>query len=854
MFKSMSKSKWVALAVLAFPIFLTACKELGSQDPKDSFVSGKFPKQLEWIRSQMREIPLKQKEQLITRTESDSKRTDLVRVAVIDSGVDIAHKDLMSQIEYRIHDGKIVGAGFDILGKSGFGSHVLVNPQLFAFTPYDLVNGKIDKYPDSPLADLKAINDRFTSLILDGIKNDPALRDSFFTHLNAQNFTILGFKKIFEDSREELLEDYEENKKKDEIISTHTVASEDNKKLQRSLKNINEPWNFDSNQHLPEQFNYWCALEHYDVFVDLVKKSLESIDAEFSFRNRVKNYNKFEGLKAAKAFEFSDSLKQHMLFVKFGYDVYDPILNMERILKMHPDYMGMPFEKASRAYVQDLRKAVKTLLENPDLEAEKKKIFLASEKQLIKLENIFDRFARIKNDPVAYQRMRQQLRHEIIRNIHPYIAAESPENEHGTHVSGIIAKQNPKIRIVPIRVTTQSVNVAPDRNKEVIDRVMEKFQEFANTPYFEPLLKEIFREQGQKYAKSTVVEGVRNILKENSLHAVFIDDILSAIKATGDSKVKLANVSLGLSFEKDYSTKNKKVAVANDVFAEFVRFEMGRQIQTTAPRTLFVVATGNDGKWIDGISRTSFPVGVSSTRLAKISQELGLPESPNNSLHNILAVASVNPKGHLTQFTNILIDPKTPQIYSTGEEILSTVPGKSQRAASAEGETLTSGIKSLVVAMASEDEWLKSKSEKSDKYDFMRNLKNGLARTAFSREFPKHVSKLIHLNGKVDRTAMSGTSMATPTVTGVLAAYIADVMKKEKISAQELYDHPRFTPEMLTKDLFAFAKTNQLTEFITLKMIVDGIEKWKVSGGVKEQKSFTKYLSTPTCAHVFQAK
>lgn len=831
-----------SLKLATLPLLLIGCKALESQNPRDSFVSGKLPKQLEWMRSQVREIPVKDREAIIERIAQDQKRTDLVRVAVIDSGVDLAQQDIRNQIEFRIQDGKIVGAGVDLMGGSAFASHVLVNPTLFAFSDDPLIDGKINKHVESPLALIKEIDARFVQLVLEGIANDPVLKNSDFNKLTSKNFTIAAFEYNIRENPTQRLRPSD----KDHIASRGKIFQEFFK----------QDWQFNHKKQGPEQLTYMEYIEGYDQFKNILYKAIDTIEAEYSFSKRFENLIAFaEGKASVESgiLSFPDAFKEAILFAKYGYEQYDPIAKLENVFKTHPRYSSLSLEQAAKLYFADSKSEIAEFLKRPNLPQDKRARLKKAEASLAKTELIFERLTAIKNNPAEYQELRSKLRREAIRNLHPYLSKESMENEHGTHVSGIIAKQNKNIRIFPIRATTQSMKVSAERQKELTQNIMERFREFKNTPYYKPLLQVISKEQGAIFAESTIEREIEKILSKKALNTVFINDIFAAIEATGRNNIKLANVSLGTSFEKDHTTNDKKAAIANDLLAELVRYEMGKEIQTKAPNTLFVVATGNDGKWIDGISRTSFPVGVTSTRLAKISEDLKIPETPNNSLRNVLAVASVNPKGTLTQFTNILIDPRTPQIYSTGEEIMSTIPGKNSSAADRLASPVYIDTMSTLLNLSilrGRDEMLKPPTEDPSIFASDRNAT--ALHEGFQAEFSKSMTMLVKLAGKNDRAPMSGTSMATPTVTGVLANYIAKVMAEEKISTGQVYNHPRLAPDRLVKDLFALAKTNQLTDFITLKMIIDGVEKWKPAKGLDQQKKYLKYLQAPICSNIFR--
>ncbi len=62
---------------------------------------------------------------------------------------------------------------------------------------------------------------------------------------------------------------------------------------------------------------------------------------------------------------------------------------------------------------------------------------------------------------------------------------------------------------------------------------------------------------------------------------------------------------------------------------------------------------------------------------------------------------------------------------------------------------------------------------------------------------------IFHLAAKFNdhRGKMSGTSMATPAVVGIVAGQIYDLAKAQNIKTEDIYDHPQFTPDKLIVNL-----------------------------------------------------
>jgi hypothetical protein len=155
--------KGFLLVVFGLLFLSTGCRKMASQNPADSFEDGRFPRQLENLRSQIRELTVREREEILKRLELDKNNPQIIKVAVIDSGVNIAHPDLQAQLDYRVVDGRIVGAGFDVMGRAASGTHVYVDPTIFAFVSEGVRKGKIYGTNQSPLDFLKKKENSLTS-------------------------------------------------------------------------------------------------------------------------------------------------------------------------------------------------------------------------------------------------------------------------------------------------------------------------------------------------------------------------------------------------------------------------------------------------------------------------------------------------------------------------------------------------------------------------------------------------------------------------------------------------------------------------------------------------------------------
>ncbi len=841
MSKMKSKSRVMMLS-LAVILALPSCKTGPSQDPRDSFWSGKFPRQLEWMRSQVRELSQKERDAIVLRQEKDARRTDLLRVGVIDSGVDIAHKDLQAQIDYRIVDGRVAGAGIDVMGGGPSGTHIMVDPTLFAFGAKEIKNGLIVEPAESPLQLIRQSNDTFVEHFYNALQTDPELKQSLFAKIPKESLSLRGAL--------DLTRNYTIDALQVEVDKV-TPFTEQEIKDNRIFDFYTGPDRF-----APNMMRNAERIEHAKRFYEALKSSLEFTDQKTGFNKNFENllaYLKIQQTDSILPINRSATLKAMdaaFSMVIWGADGFDPLVQFERQIKSSPRWNDKTPLEVVESIISENKPRYEALLKDASLKKEEKEAVRKAIRNIDNLKAVAQSLTDMQNDPAAYKKMKSDLRRYVIRTQHPYLSSESNGNIHATHVSGVIAHQNPNIRIVPIRVTTSSVALAPIRRKALVDQYLTEFSEWLQLPIVAELMNVVSAEySGMKMTPKRAESILKDYLNtpKGTLDAVFINDVLKAVEAAGEQQLKLANVSLGTTFQKDHSLEKKHESMVNDLYSEFVRYKIGHTMNTKAPGTLFVVATGNDGGWLDGVTKAGFPVGITSTRFLEIAKRKNLPDTPNNAVKNLLAVGSVNVNGTLTAFTNILIDPKVPQIFSTGEEIYSSVPAKNSANST---KLVAQGFDGLASAQL-----LISSSYDKENIEFTEKVrKQGLALEAGSviESLKKSISIKLHLDAPLGRQNLSGTSMATPTVTGILANYLVQKMHKEHISSKDVYLHPSMMPEQVVKDVMAMAKVSPNSSVVTIRMLTEGIKKWGTSKEAttqtKEAKAIFSKKTTPTAA------
>jgi subtilisin family serine protease len=103
-------------------------------------------------------------------------------------------------------------------------------------------------------------------------------------------------------------------------------------------------------------------------------------------------------------------------------------------------------------------------------------------------------------------------------------------------------------------------------------------------------------------------------------------------------------MSLGITVEID-SRNYKRYVKNSEKFAELLNKH---------PDVLFVAAAGNDGRWVDGVARKTFPCGVENVK-------------------NMLCVGSLSKDFNFSTFSNLPVN-HVPTVFTLGEDVLSTMP------------------------------------------------------------------------------------------------------------------------------------------------------------------------------------
>lgn len=859
--KSLKTVFWTCLT-LSVILSTSGCDLISLQDPTKLFADGKWPKILEKLSSQT--LELRNRDQIVARVEADQQRTDLLRVAVMDAGVDYTNPDLVDKIAFGVKDGQIVSAGYDVMGHDNFASPQLIDASLFAFGASDIVDGKIANPPANPLDLLMTANQDFEQTLKAKIMADPDLAQSFYAKMLNGSINIVGAYRLTQQNK--LIQSAQQKSAQANKVSlsltkppmdpsTAPAEQQLNAQLQMAswLMFTKLPLILNTSTGLPQGMdNSTLMFEQYDKFATALTAAFNEVDQRQGFSSKVATFMKFNSTMGGAASplgpkDLTTNLSMALAFKKYGPSVNDPARKLNLALRdmivtqtaksAAQDWSAFTFnatnistalDQVIDAYSQGLQQ----MAAQADVNASDKiavKSELGALPQLKSLKNwyITNRgWEKVNLSDENNKSMNASLyRRLLYRSTHPFLAAPSATTSHGTHVSGIIANQDPRIRIFPVRVLTQSVLLPDVQKVDVANQFTQQFSAWLQNPLIFKAASDLLRplasvagDEGlnskdpQQFATAVGVlfkDIIQQDVSKNPLNYLFINDVIEAIKVIGQRKIKIANVSLGTEFQApvvDPHETNTLVRMTNAfklLQTEYFKYSVAGAMKQYAANTIFVVANGNSGKWVDGRSQSALPVDLSSPFLEKYENPKTGLVAPNNQITNVVGVGSLAADGHLSSFTNIMISKKTPFVMAEGESVLSPVRVTDQAPVNDITQSYLSAVKNL------------GKVTRNFNIQFDGDPKAAMAQLDQQTSWLKTQALITNLVSAVNmqmvveysdhRALMSGTSMASPTVAGLIAR---DLIAKAAASGKNpdtLYDDPDFAPTKVIHDTLARA-------------------------------------------------
>ncbi len=865
------------LSIAIFALLSSACEPILTQDPREHFTDGKLPAGAARFANQIWDLP--GSDQIAARLANDAKNPYLVRVGVMDNGVDFAHPDLVNQIDFRMEKGRIVSAGYDVMGGDRFGSPQILRYEYYAFGAGAVVDNKIQNPPKDPFAILAKYDADFLADFIPKIQANKKLKGSLFGKFNKENFSLLAAHAY---SLEELdLPAYEKKGKENKLVHPEWKPTEGDAEalrtaLERAYFLVREPYELSENngpvahgmpvgiQGLFEPKVFVANVEGGKEFLTLVKTEFDA----FSKRtNYAKDFKQLMDFIRPRLFDLNDSrdtqvrkslskLNEALYFKRKGYSAKDPMRNFEKAIYSSalsrrlqettewPTAAVSPEKEDLRAAAKDGLKTARDVAEyigkNPDKFTEGEKTAATQYLERVQawsnlyLDYLSRRGWDSKKDGLSAPmtaEMQSAYRRYLVKTKHPLLDPKAIDQSHGSHVSGIIARQNENIRIVPIRVITESTKSSPVKDPEMLASFRTGFEAWLNEPLVIKTLEGRFGaalpgKKGKDLVAELMASFSKQIPKDFDSHKLdyrFLGEVEEAITIAGREKLKLVNVSLGTTFDRaviDYRNLDLKKQIES--YFDFLKFEyfkwkIGKTAAEKAPGTLFLVATGNDGAWRDGRSRSALPVDLSSPFLADYEDKSSGLVAPNNQIKNILGVGSLSQIDELSSFTNILIS-RAPMVMAHGEAVLSSIRSISSEATDQIWTDQVGlmgpfqGMASLVANADDRfDDFLKSRFSIAGTPDEIKaKLKRVRSRIAGEAQnfaaVDNGLKMDLFLRFPNVRARYSGTSMATPTLTGLLANEIQKRAAQAGIPTSTLYDHADFTPTKLIEIVMSKAE------------------------------------------------
>ncbi len=777
-----------------------------------------------------------------------------VRVAVIDNGVDYMHPELTGRVSFGSIHSTELRAGFDALGDDNWAHPNLIDPSVFAFGA-EVAAGKIRNPLADPLRELSRLNQLFLDRLFAALNGHDLLQNSLFRRLNGPAISVLGahvLLNIVEFDPEYYARLREEGLLKNDEFFANPANFDSYLDWDKWM--AREEWVLDSQSGTPRfaaEYSLPEALwdiEHADIFHELLSEVYQGFIGETGFDDLLRGFVNYRRAFESESDVPDDLLLQPLQLALFQHDTNfaesDPSLAYVRAL-----CESLPLEMLS-------------FLQEPGLDPEERQarvtaafdtVFaMAARLNQTVLDSPRDFTDTLVNGAELNQRLLDRDRSDLQRFIqqkgtlnfscqdlatefagseafaefratynHPYLSQENTAAHHGTHVAGLVITQDPRIDVVPVRVSTQGLETSAERRAALLERFMNDFSAWIASPVFhegsDRLFQEVFPEIDNPQQRAALfLERVRPLMKveieNDALELIFMEDIVEAIAYVGSEKVKVANVSLGTSFA---AAPTSPISVDPldkiPAFFKFLRFEYFKHkvalaVLTEAPHTLFVIAAGNDGNWVDGKSRSALPCDLSSPYFSKFEQED--QRIPNSVINNVLCVGSLNANDELSSFSNLPIT-QVPFVLSYGESILSTI-----RTGNCDGafQDLDSRLSKKIwfaslpvnaptVELAIELGFLTEDDRFDDGKAFLAlsKLNTLLNNTVSGFRQAERSSHCVTNTRQVAR--LTGTSMATPAVAGFVAQMVAAELERSGQVDTEVWEEEHFSPQRLISRL-----------------------------------------------------
>ncbi|MDA8792802.1 S8 family serine peptidase [Bacteriovoracaceae bacterium] len=694
-----------------------------------------------------------------------------VKIAVIDTGVNYNHKFLASKISRMkdLHNEQIAIEGYDFLGNDELPYPLEIDFSYLYLATNHQVKER-DFFTTSPFKKLHQWNNYFIEKLMNKIKNDENLKNTFFaTKINKESINVIGLLKLLTSNA------YQMKKKKIHYLFPEKPDEEDTEESSQKLfprsklDNIKKTYPKIEQEHLDNLNNYiWYSdedgLPTLNHLFNSERIDLDDLRGSYYFYQHVKTI-----IFSDEFIEVKDYFENYLRFVynkqkNKKNKIYWVMMNMELSSSLRT--VNNKFKEIVSpnryygAYQEDFAiKIQKICLENKEL----------ARNQVIPKKMILNKLNKLKNTKLLIESIfnisdincnKSYYVNEGVDYSAPFIA--NLNNDHGTHVSGIIANQfnsQDSIKIVPLKIPLGEI-IYPESMKK------------NNTKYFEDDVSSFLDKFSDYYLDSPKI-GKKEFLKKyyktfNMLIVHGTKKLLQSIIWTRENNIPIANLSLGANYNQNsvnqiveqyqpYLDEELKYKLSN-FFIEYNKSLFRKEI-IKSKNTVFIIAAGNDGKIVDGINTHGLPCDLASS---PILRKFGL-NLPNSSPENVICVQSLTREykfkdkcSSLTSnFSNKTFS-QTTTISVLGENVLSSTNGN--------GFPI---LNRLIQKLFTQEKVEKNQAgltlteEEEESIEIAKLIKNlNLINNSQIKNIPFNF--------------FSGTSMATPYVTGYFAKSLHD--------------------------------------------------------------------------------
>lgn len=492
---------------------------VSAQYPTQFFEDGKVPKMLSDLQSQ--QYLLRQhRESILKRTEADSKKP-LVTIAVFDIGVDLGNENIRNHVKFDVKDGKIVGAGYDFMSLTPWGTHKIVDPWIFAIgaedvNDYGQIRNALDKSESlqskksklGPIETLMQMNDALVEQALAEIKKTPDLKGTFFEKLNSKNINIFGLMQLAQLPISE--QEYADNLSKND---TYKLNSEVKDSTPSSIKTfISKPdlsWVVNPATGLSDGLEVIGKdlskiegiLKVQEILnstfqkegqLDLFNKTLENVSKFFTFHHFPPGAQ-FEDIIAYSSAKLSNLISLNKLGSQIESPLFDFFSLVRKMYYQNPNLDWNKLISTSFVFYEGLLKtyhSANSYYKEAALVAETQgylndlnylKKFIEEQTKENQLEKKF-------NDYISYGRfpwiegVSSQQRKMLVRATNPLFHPDSESADHGVHVAGTPTSYFDDYRIFPIRVSLGMVKGNALIQKQYVGKNIQALHEWLQIP------------------------------------------------------------------------------------------------------------------------------------------------------------------------------------------------------------------------------------------------------------------------------------------------------------------------------------------------------------------------------------